>query len=336
MQPKNDGLPLVYFASHDLVFDPAWATARMSEAIAPGRISALEPGGMIDTTVSFGLMPSVQIWHAHVRKAFDLQVLTQEDRQIIYFPGEGTIEVLTSEGPLICDGGAGVNVEAAKLGPVRFNAGRRGAGMGVDRTALLQRLGVLLDVPLRRRLEFAPQFETPTGQRAAVAEMIYAVNTTPMAAALTASPATAAKLAATIIDLTLQSLPHNYRDELARPAALIAPSHVKRAMDYVQAHPQAATSVDELAELCGVSIRALQYGFRRFLEVSPAEYIRSVRLEGVRQALMINPHAPLTKTAQHWGFSNLSRFIEYFQAAYGETPNQLRRRTSKPNDVTWS
>ena len=84
--------------------------------------------------------------------------------------------------------------------------------------------------------------------------------------------------------------------------------------------------VDDLARAMGVSIRSLQYGFRHFLDISPADHIRNVRLERARRDLLDLQDSPLAEIAGRWGFANLARFNARFRNAFGETPAAYRRR----------
>ena len=136
----------------------------------------------------------------------------------------------------------------------------------------------------------------------------------------------ASALSATIFDLILNSLPHNYSEDLRKPPVRIAPKHVKRAIDYVESNVHSGLSVDDLALACNVSIRALQYGFRHFLDITPADHIRNVRLERARRDILQSGETPLTEIAARWGFANLARFNARFRVAYGETPAEYRRR----------
>jgi transcriptional regulator GlxA family with amidase domain len=80
----------------------------------------------------------------------------------------------------------------------------------------------------------------------------------------------------------------------------------------------------ELARLSNVSQRALQEGFRRFVGMSIVAYQRQVRLERAFEALRHS--ASVTEVALRFGFSNVGRFCQYFQQAYGVSPAQLRGR----------
>ena len=236
------------------------------------------------------------------------------------------MSVETRKETLTCDDRFGVNVETENVVAVRASPGRKGPGLSVDRLTLVRRLAVLLDAPVRLRLSFKSRFDATLGHQSAIGDMIGSVLAPALGSALTASPAMASALSATILDLILHSLPHNYSEDLRKPPVRIAPKHVKRAIDYVESNVHSALTVDDLALACNVSIRALQYGFRHFLDISPADHIRNVRLERARREILQSGEISLTEIAGRWGFANLARFNARFRVAYGETPAEYRRR----------
>ena len=300
------------------------------QPVLPATVSSVPPGKPIDLAGAAGLLPNVTIWVSHYRTAAEAMPLDARARQLILFPGHGQLTVATRTGEYVCDDRFGVSIETEGLVAVRFDPGRRGAGATVDRLTLIRRLAALIDAPVRRRLTFDTRFDSNSGHQAAVGELICAVLAPTLGKALTASPATASRLSATILDLVLHSLPHSYTEDLLRPPVQIAQRQIRRAIDYVDAHVHPALSVDDLAAACAVSIRSLQYGFRRFLDISPADYIRDVRLGRARRDILQSRETSLTEIAGRWGFANLARFKARFRSAYGETPSACRRRLAAP------
>lgn len=127
-----------------------------------------------------------------------------------------------------------------------------------------------------------------------------------------------------LVDAVLEAWPHNFTEALRRPAPLIAPRHVKLAVEYIQQHPDNLVSGADLARLSNVSQRALQEGFRRFVGTSIVAYQRQVRLERAYAALSQPGTQSVTEVALRFGFSNVGRFSRYFQSAYGVSPANLR------------
>lgn len=84
-----------------------------------------------------------------------------------------------------------------------------------------------------------------------------------------------------------------------------------------------------VADLCveaGVSRRTLQYSFQEVLGVSPVQYLRAVRLNGVRRELKrAGPGERVGDVAARWGFWHLSQFSADYRRMFGELPSETRR-----------
>ena len=110
----------------------------------------------------------------------------------------------------------------------------------------------------------------------------------------------------------------------------MATAAVRRAQTYIADHADADISVADIAGAANVTVRALQYGFRRHLDTTPMRYLRQVRLERARRDLSAaDPEGDDTVTgiARRWGFANHSRFSARYRAAFGEPPSRTLRRS---------
>lgn len=144
--------------------------------------------------------------------------------------------------------------------------------------------------------------------------------------AMLASPLIRANFEQTVAGALLFSQPSNYIDDLRRPPLPIAPYYVKRAEEYMRSHVDEPISVIELAEYAGVGTRALYAGFQNFRGVSPMAFLKSLRLDQVRQALLAGPNqATVTEIAMRWGFSHLGHFAAAYRKKFGESPCQTMR-----------
>lgn len=88
-------------------------------------------------------------------------------------------------------------------------------------------------------------------------------------------------------------------------------------------------SVIELCERLQVSRRTLQNSFRSVAETTPLNYLRSVRLNGVRRLLMSTRACELSigDAAAQWGFYHLSHFAAEYQELFAELPSHTARAT---------
>lgn len=90
-----------------------------------------------------------------------------------------------------------------------------------------------------------------------------------------------------------------------------------------------APNVNHLSRHLRVSRRTVQNSFRSVAGTTPLQYLRSIRLNGVRQELMSTPARTLSvgDAAARWGFFHLSHFTEAYKHLFGELPSQTRRAT---------
>ncbi|QIJ60818.1 helix-turn-helix transcriptional regulator [Streptomyces sp. JB150] len=102
---------------------------------------------------------------------------------------------------------------------------------------------------------------------------------------------------------------------------------VRRAVAYIEDHADQPITVAEIAAAAHVTIRALQYAFRRHLDTTPLAYLRRVRLAQAHREL--RAASPLTTTvgeiAARWGFAHPGRFAALYREAYGTSPSATLR-----------
>lgn len=90
---------------------------------------------------------------------------------------------------------------------------------------------------------------------------------------------------------------------------------------------QAPPSVIDLCARLRISRRTVQNSFRAVTQTTPVNYIRCIRLNGVRRELLGSRPGELSigDAASRWGFFHLSHFAADYQALFGELPSQTHR-----------
>ncbi len=94
---------------------------------------------------------------------------------------------------------------------------------------------------------------------------------------------------------------------------------VAKVRRYLLAHHDHTLTVEHLCEQVHVSRRTLQYCFEDVLGISPMQYLRRMRLNGVRRQLL-DPVAPLQsigELAADWGFGSFSQFSSDYRKLFG-------------------
>lgn len=103
---------------------------------------------------------------------------------------------------------------------------------------------------------------------------------------------------------------------------------VRRAVEYIETHAGTDISPADIAEAAHITVRGLQYAFRRHLDTTPMAYVRRTRLDRAHRDLVAADAAngdTVTAIATRWGFLHQGRFVETYRRAYGGTPGQTLR-----------
>lgn len=105
---------------------------------------------------------------------------------------------------------------------------------------------------------------------------------------------------------------------------------VSRVIDYIKAQLEkhVCPSISAICVDLQLSERTLQYSFSAILGVSPYAYLRYMRLNGVRAALMHpdSENLTITRVASHWHFLHMGRFSAEYHQMFDELPSATLRR----------
>ncbi|MCE4069372.1 MULTISPECIES: AraC family transcriptional regulator [Pseudomonas] len=267
------------------------------------------------------------------RLSFRGDLLTEmpdlDDEITFIFPSAGRV-VFNQSDEAIGTPRVGLAIEKASVRSVGFIDGHAHHGLSVRRSLFARRLATLLGRPISHKVRFQPRVDLSNEAFQGIKAIVAMATGNEFDLLINSSGLMPARLQEMLVDSVLEIWPHNYSDALRRPAPQIAPRHVKLAMDYIQEHPDALVSGSDLAELTNVSLRALQEGFRRFVGSSIVAYQREVRLQRAYDALQQDGSQSVSEISLALGFSNVGRFCQYFQSAYGMSPADLRRNLSTP------
>ncbi len=101
-----------------------------------------------------------------------------------------------------------------------------------------------------------------------------------------------------------------------------------RAIDYIRHADLAATDPAALCAAAAVSPRTLEYAFQENLGLSPAVFIRRLRLHALRRELLASAlgESTVTDLAYHLGFTQLGRLAGDYHRTFGELPSATLAR----------
>jgi len=137
-------------------------------------------------------------------------------------------------------------------------------------------------------------------------------------------PLVADRVASGLVALLLTSMPNNKQRAIEAASQPAAPFFVRRVEQFIEEHARDTIALADLTGIAGVSTRALQTGFRRFRDMTPMAYLRTVRLELARTELMNSGRqgSSVAAVANAVGLGHLGRFARDYQARFGELPSQ--------------
>jgi PAS domain S-box-containing protein len=99
---------------------------------------------------------------------------------------------------------------------------------------------------------------------------------------------------------------------------------IKEPVEYVNNHFEQEISIQDLADVACLSVSALERRFKKYLDKTPKQFIREVRLENARR-LLIESQQPISEVAYHSGFTCHSYFSQHFKEMFGELPTKYRK-----------
>jgi AraC-like DNA-binding protein len=134
-------------------------------------------------------------------------------------------------------------------------------------------------------------------------------------------------LAQQMLVTTLLAVPHSFSARLRGPTAPAPDAKVQAALRLVAAEQRAERTVLDLAGELGISLRALELGFRRELGTTPHEHLRASRLARVHEELARADarRTTVTAIAGKWGFAHHGRFARAYRESFGESPAKTLR-----------
>ncbi|MDR7185497.1 AraC-like DNA-binding protein [Microbacterium trichothecenolyticum] len=137
------------------------------------------------------------------------------------------------------------------------------------------------------------------------------------------SPVLSRSLTDYVTACALACFPHNW-EEPPRGSALTPTAAVRRAKVFIDEHASVPITLVDVADAARLSSRHLQGEFRRYYDITPMAYLRRVRLDLARDALLrADPGGDsVARIAHASGFNHLGRFSAAYREAFGEYPRQ--------------
>jgi AraC-like DNA-binding protein len=319
---QTDPEPTVMSAS-----DIDSAIAALSDAYSDVTVAVPRAAGSLRLSLQAVRLPNVRLG--------DLRISTATVRSACYpwyavcLPISGRIRITSNgESAVVADRGGAV-VSPGR--PVSVEYGSDDCEMETllfEPLAIERELGALLGHSASSPVDFDLQLPDVAGTAFHRAlQLVQDELRSPMG--LATVPTMAAGLGRLVIAGLLMSHRSNYSDELSRPAGVEGPRAIRSAVALIDRRPAEVETVADIAKAVGLSVRALDEGFRRHVGTSPMAYLRQVRLARAHDELVASDADVTTATviAYNWGFWNYGRFAAAYRRRYGCTPSETLRAT---------
>ncbi len=102
---------------------------------------------------------------------------------------------------------------------------------------------------------------------------------------------------------------------------------------HVGDHQTDPVTVRDLLGISGASWRTIDYAFRERFDITPKEYLKTVRLNGVHKELRggVDPSSTrICDIANGWGFWHMGQFAADYRKMFGELPSQTLQLWKMP------
>ena len=214
---------------------------------------------------------------------------------------------------------------------IRMTAQCQHLTVRVSRSALLDTLAAKLRRMPRKALRFDFEFPVESDFARAWCELIaHICHLSATAPTALVSEGVRRQYARTLMEILVSAAAHNFTDSIDEPGNRAAAWHVRRARDYVHEHLSENISVADVAAKVGVTPRTLQNGFRKALNLTPAEYIRRVRIDALHRTLLeADATQGVTTLMMNLGIVNFGRYAQYYREQIGVSPSTTLREKAQ-------
>ncbi len=308
------------------VLSPAASDAPFAWRIDAVELTAADPRGAATVSLS-NLVNSPDLLHITASHLSDVLILA---------PSGGRLELDLVGRAVVVDHGQAFVCQGRALTGLRRSGPEGRHGLGVIRLnfrCIEQILFDPLHLPIDPDLKIDATIDVRSVETGGLFAMVAGLCSEGfLGQSRPASP----RLQRSLIDglslMLLETIPHRYSDRMARPRVGPLPSYVRLAREFMHSAEGNAVAIADIAARAGVSVRTLEIGFRTYLNITPAAYLRVVRLQRAHAILKAGMDSrTLAEIARACGLPHAGRFADYYLQLFGETPSETRRRGDQAN-----
>lgn len=201
-------------------------------------------------------------------------------------------------------------------------------GARIDRDDLESDLGTMLGRPVLGPIRFKFLIDFQAGEARSFLRAIDLIHEEArLPDGMARNPTLSTRMTQLARNALLFGQPHDFSEELARPARQVLPRAIQRAVEFIEAEPARIMTVTDVAAAACLSVRAVEVGFKRHLGVTPMAFVRDTRLARAHADLVdADPEATtVSQVAGRWGFAHLGRFTQSYRLRYSALPSETLR-----------
>lgn len=276
---------------------------------------------------------ALTVLHSVYQSSWTIRTVDESPQHLAFFmPHTGSFRL--SIGKRTVESGAGHLLMANnhEAGDRVIKGPHRSDALFLDWKVVKSALMSLVEKPLSDALDLDPVLDLATQSGQLIGNLLQTiVQGMRESGPLLSSPLAAAAMSETLAHLVVRFGRHRLSDHFEKnKVSLIAPWHVRRAIDYMHANIAEPLTMAMVADNVGVSLRALQTGFKAFRGTSPAGYLRTIRLQAAREQLRDPTNRQsVREICAVWGFAHAGRFSIIYRSTFGESPRDTRLRAER-------
>jgi AraC-like DNA-binding protein len=251
-----------------------------------------------------------------------------DDFYLVQVPLSGSERIITGSESIDSSPTAGSILNAGQSHEIIHSAGTEKLILRIDRDLIERLCGQHLGNGAQIRVEFetAMPLDSAAGRRwASTMQWLFDY----LDGAHSPSPLLTAQIEHMIGSLLLLSQANNRSLALdASGSRSVTPAFVKKAELFIEEYAHDPITVGSIAEHAGVSVSSLYAGFKKYRNTSPMHFLKSIRLNRVREQLLASDPKTTTVTAiaYEWGFAHLGHFTTDYKRWFGESPSETLAR----------
>lgn len=309
------------FSSHDL----HETRSMVARVMKPHELRPVGGGQRVAARMHHAALGEVAVSRLSHGCTVDIDPGPLQDFYLVMMPLAGQARVQCGAQQLDCDERQAVVASPSDALQMRWSADCDQLMVRIGRSFMERVLAARRGRPADGALQFAPGFDW---QASAAWQCVlrFLVDCAEQGLDTRQQPLLTAQLQDMVAATLLAEQPHNQAGAEPPRRQAVLPRHVRRVQEHLRAHAHEPITATQLAEVAGCSLRSLYSGFQAFCGMSPMQYLRDLRLDGVRADLLAGQgETSVSSAALRWGFGHLGRFSAEYKARFGEAPSQTLR-----------